>query len=233
MSDGEGDRDPPEVAGGIRGQGLGRGSAGACHRGHRARHHRARKRDRQAPQDRGGDDRREAGRGEANRRRSRARARGRRGRGAAAAQRGRERADRPGALLAVPQQAARPHRRHRARERQADGEDRGHPHPPGRRPQRQRPWRQWRPQRHRRGDRLGAALPRPGAADRLASGGYRRRGRQPCQDAGPDPRGPRHAGHQGVRAQAAAVEAGGASRPRSLALRRGRAAGERSPRKKS
>ena len=48
---------------------------------------------------------------------------------------------------------------------------------------------------------LGAALPRAGAADRLAPGGHRRRGRQPRQDAGPDPRGPRHAGHQGVRAQ--------------------------------
>ena len=47
---------------------------------------------------------------------------------------------------------------------------------------------------------FGAALPRAGAADRLAPGRYRRRGRQPLQDAGPHPRGPRHAGHpQGCR----------------------------------
>ncbi len=57
--------------------------------------------------------------------------------------------------------------------------------------------RQWRAQRHRRGDRLGAALPRAGAADRLHPVRHRRRGRQPRQDAGPDPRGARHAGHQG------------------------------------
>ena len=42
----------------------------------------------------------------------------------------------------------------------------------------------WRPQRHRRGDQFGAALSGAGAADRLDPRRYRRRGRQPRQDAG-------------------------------------------------
>ena len=195
----------------------------------RSASHRARERGRQAAQDRRDHDRREGGRGEAHRRRGRARPRRGRGRGAAAAQRGRERADRPGALLAVPPQAARPDRGHRARERQADGEDRGHPHPAGRRPQRRRRRRQ-RPQRHRRSDRLGAALPRAGAADRLDAGRDRHRGRQPCQDAGPDPRGARHAGHPGDRRAEGRRKQAGRSvpRPRPPASR----AAERAPRKK-
>ena len=49
---------------------------------------------------------------------------------------------------------------------------------------------------------LGASLPRPGAAHRFDPVRYRRRGRQPVQDARPHSRGARHAGHpQGYRAE--------------------------------
>ena len=45
--------------------------------------------------------------------------------------------------------------------------------------------RRQRPQRHRRGHQLGAALPRAGPPDRLDPRRHRRRGWKPCQDARP------------------------------------------------
>ena len=122
-------------------------------------------------------------------------------------------------------------RGHRARERQADGEDRGHPHPAGRRPQWRRRRRQWRAQRDRRSDRFGAALSRPGAADRFDPRRHRRRGRQPRQDAGGLIREARDM--QGIRkdtappkrrAEAAAPGGGGSERRGGRRARRAEAA---------
>ena len=98
---------------------------------------------------------REERRREANRGRGRCDPRrGRRG-SAEAALRGRECAHRRGALRPVPAPAAGPDRGHRPRKRQADGEDRGHPHPACRRARRHgRQWRRQLAHADRRGDRI-------------------------------------------------------------------------------
>ena len=83
-----------------------------------------------------------------------------------------------------------------------------------------RRWRRQLAHADRRGDRIGAALPRAGAADRPGAEGDRHRGRQPRQDGRADARGQRHAaGRQGSQPP----------RPKDEASRRQAGPGERKP----